>query len=155
MQDTCGVTNPTGVHRHLDDLVFDLRRLPWIAIVQQEGATSTALLSAPVPLLALTGLAMANNIRTVAVGTVQDLENHDATRSRWGCSAAATFIKNSTSTPMRHLPYRIGTRLILLSRRATAADSPYQFAMLVDRHGPLGRQHAPPQGGDDRLDHGR
>src|SRR5712664_1190184 len=104
MQDTCGVTNPTGVHRHLDDLVFDLRRLPWIAIVQQEGATSTALLSAPVPLLALTGLAMANNIRTLAVGTVQDLENHDATRSRWGCSAAETFIKNSTSTPVRHLP---------------------------------------------------
>jgi hypothetical protein len=104
MQDTCGVTNPSGVHRHLDDLVFDFRRLPWIAIVQQEGATSTALLSAPVPLLTLTGLAMANNISTLAVGTVQDLENHDATRSRWGCSAAETFIKNSTSTPVRHLP---------------------------------------------------
>ena len=104
MQDTGGVTNSTGVHRHLDDLVFDLRRLPWIAIVQQEGATSTAVLAAPIPLRALTGVAMANNIRTLAVGTVQDVENHDATRSRWGCSAAETFIKNSTSTPVRHLP---------------------------------------------------
>jgi hypothetical protein len=83
--------------------VFDRRRLPWIALVQQEGATSTALLAAPVPLLALTGWAMANNIHTLAVGTVQDLEHHDATRSRWGCSAAETFIKNSTSTPVRHL----------------------------------------------------
>src|SRR5262252_749060 len=47
---------------------------------------------------------MANNIRTLAVGTVQDLENHDATRSRWGCSAAKTPIENSISTPLRHLP---------------------------------------------------
>jgi|RhiMetdeSRZDD1v2_1073273.scaffolds.fasta_scaffold179032_5 hypothetical protein len=52
-------------------------------------------------------------------------------------------------------PASVGTLLILLSRRATAAESPYQCAMLVNRHGPLGRQHAPPQGGDDGLDHGR
>jgi hypothetical protein len=68
VQDTCGVANPTGVHRHLDDLVFDRRRLPWIAIVQQEGTTSTALLSAAVPLLPLAGLAMADNIRALTVG---------------------------------------------------------------------------------------
>src|SRR5262249_1235161 len=62
-----------------------------------------AWLAAPVPLLALTGQAMADNIRPVAVGTVQDLENHDATQSRWGGSAAKTLIENSTSTPVRHL----------------------------------------------------
>ena len=42
-------------------------------------------------------------------------------------------------------PASLGPLLILLSRRATAAESPYQFAMLVNRHGPLGRQHAPPR----------
>src|SRR5438093_12467672 len=107
MQATCGVTNPTGVHRPLDDLVFALRRLPWIAIVQQEGATSTTLLAAPVPLLALSGLAMADNSRTLAVRTVQDLENHDVTRSCWRGSAAETLTENSISTPVRHLrsPY--------------------------------------------------
>ena len=88
MQDTCGVTNPTGVHRPLDDLVFDLRRFPWIAIVQQEGTAGTTLLSAAVPLLALTSRTMADNIRTLAVRTVQDLENHDTSHMCWGGSAA-------------------------------------------------------------------
>jgi hypothetical protein len=37
-----------------------------------------------VPLLALPGLAMADDVGPAIVRTVQDLENHDATRSRWG-----------------------------------------------------------------------
>jgi len=110
----CGITHATRIESPLDNLLFDRRRLAWIALVQQEGATSTASLAAPVPLLALPGLAMADNIRTVAMGTVQDLENHDVTRSRWGCSAAETLIENSTSTPVRHLrrmtfvPWQLG-----------------------------------------------
>ena len=55
-----------------------------VTIVQEESATGTALLAAAVSLLPLTGVAMADNICAVTVGTVQDLENHDATRSRWG-----------------------------------------------------------------------
>ena len=42
------------------------------------------LLSTAVPLLALTGLAMADNIRALTVGTVQDLDDHDTTQSHWG-----------------------------------------------------------------------
>ena len=42
------------------------------------------LLSTAVPLLALTGRAMAVDVGPLTVGTVEDLENHDATRSRWG-----------------------------------------------------------------------
>ena len=113
----CGITHATRIESPLDNLLFDRRRLAWIALVQQEGATSTASLAAPVPLLALPGLAMADNIRTVAMGTVQDLENHDVTRSRWGCSAAETLIENSTSTPVRHLPKGLGKR-----RRRVAVD---------------------------------
>src|SRR5712692_8943939 len=104
MQDTCGVANATGIHRHLDDLLFDLRRLAWIAIVQQEGATSTASLAAAVPLLALPGLAMADDVGPLTVGTVQDLDDHDATRSHWGYSVSETLIESSTSTSLRHLP---------------------------------------------------
>ena len=66
---------------------FTVRRLPSVGIVQEEGATRTALLAAAVPLLALTGLAMANNIRALTVGTVQNLDDHDATQSRWGYSS--------------------------------------------------------------------
>ena len=90
--------------REIERLLFDRRRLPRRAIVQQERATGTALLVAAVPLLALLGLAMANNIRTVTVGTVQNLEDHDATRSRRGYLASETLTERSTSTPVRHLP---------------------------------------------------
>ena len=31
LQHACGVTNPTRIHRHLDDLLLDLRRLTGIA----------------------------------------------------------------------------------------------------------------------------
>ena len=84
MQDTGGITNATGIHGHGDDLLFDLRRLPWVAIVQEKGTTGTGLLAAAVPLLPLLSLAMTDNIGSLAVGTMQDLENHDHTRSCWG-----------------------------------------------------------------------
>src|SRR6266851_4909994 len=81
VQDARRVANPTGIHRHVDDLLFDFRRLPRVAILQQERTPRTAFFSAPVPLLALPGLAMAHNVGPVTVRTVQDLENHEATRS--------------------------------------------------------------------------
>src|SRR5262249_15805890 len=104
VQHPCGITNPTGIHRHLDNLLFDRRRLPRVAIVQEERATRTAVLAAPVPLLALPGVAMADDVGPVTVRTVQDLENHDTTRSRWGYSVTETRREHSTSTPVRHLP---------------------------------------------------
>jgi len=54
--------------------------------------------------LALSGLAMANDVGPVTVRTVQDRENHEATRSRWGQSIAEILVESSTSTPVRHLP---------------------------------------------------
>src|SRR5215471_19906763 len=36
-------------------------------------------------------------------GAVQDLENHEATRLRWGYSTSETLTEHSTSTPVRHL----------------------------------------------------
>lgn len=46
---------------------------------------------------------------------------------------------------LRARPRQLGPLLILLRRRATAAESPYPFAILVNRHGPLSRQHASPR----------
>jgi hypothetical protein len=77
-----GITHPTGMQGHLDDLLFDLKRLIPITLVQQKGAPGTAVFAAPVPLLALPGLPLADDIGPVTVRTVQDLENHEATRSR-------------------------------------------------------------------------
>ena len=81
MQDACSVSNAAGVHGHIDNLLLDLGRLTGVGILQPEGATRTPLLAAAVALLALLGLAMADDVGPLTVRTVQDLENHDATRS--------------------------------------------------------------------------
>jgi hypothetical protein len=52
-----------------------------VGLVQQEDTTRTALLAAAVPLLALSRLAMADNISALTVEPVQDLDDHDATQS--------------------------------------------------------------------------
>lgn len=132
MQDTCGVTHPAGVHRHLDDLLFDRRRLTWIAIVQQESTTSTAVLAAPVPLLALPGVAMADDVDPVAVRTVQDLENPDATRSRWG----SRFQRHSASIAHQHLCDIFAVRMsvpLLHPAASSSGDAPYTATLLVLR----------------------
>jgi hypothetical protein len=83
MQDTSRVANATGIHRHLDDLLLDRRRLPGIAIVQKKCVSpSLSALSAPVALLALTGVAVSDDISALAMGTMQDLDDHDVTRWR-------------------------------------------------------------------------
>ncbi len=84
MQHPCGVTNATRIQGHLDDLLFDCRRLPRVTLLEQERTPRTAFFAAPVPLLALSSLAMAHDVSPVTVRTVQDLEHHEATRSRWG-----------------------------------------------------------------------
>jgi hypothetical protein len=79
VQDTSGIANATGIQRHIDDLSLDLRGLTGVCIVQQKGAAGTVVLSAAIPLLALPGLAMPDDIGALTVGTVQDLHAHDAT----------------------------------------------------------------------------
>jgi hypothetical protein len=51
-----------------------------MTIVQEEGTPSTAVLAAAVPLLALPGPAIADEVGAVTGGTGQDLEHPDATR---------------------------------------------------------------------------
>ena len=70
------VSNTASVHSHIDDLLLHLRRSTGIGILQQEGATRTALLAAALALLALTSLPMSNNIDVLTVGAVQHLDDH-------------------------------------------------------------------------------
>jgi hypothetical protein len=49
-------------------------------------------------LLALPGLAMADNIRALTVGTVQKLDDHDATCMCWGFSASIRSQRKQINT---------------------------------------------------------
>ena len=82
MQHTRRSPNATRIAGHVDALALALRRWPRGARVQEESATGTALRAAAGALLALPSLAMADNIRAVTVRTGEDLENHEAIRSR-------------------------------------------------------------------------
>src|ERR687892_747396 len=42
---------------------------------------------------------MSDDIGALTVGTVQDLHDHDATRSCWGCFCSHTPIEDSRATP--------------------------------------------------------
>ena len=81
MQNAGSITNATGIHRHLDNLLFDLRRLACIAIVQQKGApASLSAFAAAIALLTLTGVTVSDDIGALAMGAVQYLKNHKITR---------------------------------------------------------------------------
>src|SRR5215468_3183065 len=105
MQHARRIANATGVHRHIDDLLLDLRRLTGVAIHQQEGpSTPLAARPAPIALLAFRGQTMLDNIGPLAIGAVQHLHNHRCSLSHgWFCSAQ-TLIQDSRSTALKHLP---------------------------------------------------
>ena len=84
MQHARRIANATGVHRHVDDLLFDLGGVTGVAVIQEESASVAYRLLATVALLALAGLTMADDIGPLAVGAVQDLHDHAITRLGWG-----------------------------------------------------------------------
>jgi hypothetical protein len=71
------IANTTAIERHLDNPVFDVRRLAGVGIVEQEGASVAGFLPAAVALLAFRTLAVADNIDSITVGTVEHQGNHD------------------------------------------------------------------------------
>ncbi len=83
MQHACSITNATGIHGHIDDLLFDLRRLTGVAILQQKG-TSTPFEARPAPIALLTFRrhTMLDNINPLAIGAVQHLDDHRFPYSR-------------------------------------------------------------------------
>jgi hypothetical protein len=77
VQHTGRIANATAIERHLNNLVFDLRRLTGVGIVEQEGAALAGLLPAAVALLAFRTLAVSDDIDSITMWTVEYQGNHD------------------------------------------------------------------------------
>jgi len=70
LQPSGRVANPTGLHGHVDALLLALWRLPGIAGVQQQrAAASLSALAAALTWLALTSVAVSDDVGALAVGT--------------------------------------------------------------------------------------
>ena len=77
MQQPCGIPDATRVHRHIHDLLLDLRRLTGVGIRQEERSPAPQeTLPAPVALFAFRRRAMSHNICALAVGAMEDLRDH-------------------------------------------------------------------------------
>ena len=74
------IANAAGVHRHVDDLLFDPSEVPRVSIIQQKSASLACVFLAAIALLPLASRAMADDIGTLAVRAMQDLHDHDVTR---------------------------------------------------------------------------
>jgi hypothetical protein len=77
VQHACGIANATGVHRHIDDLLLDRRRLTGVGILQEKGpSTPLKARPAPIALFAFRRQSMSHDIGPVTVWTMQHLSNH-------------------------------------------------------------------------------
>jgi hypothetical protein len=107
------IANAARIHRHINDLLFDLRGETGVGICQEKGpSTPSTARTAPIALLAFRGCAMAHNIRVLAVRAMEYVRYHCGSLSyRWFCSAQ-TLVKDSISTDLKHLPLTDGARSI-------------------------------------------
>ena len=80
MQHARRSTHAAGVQRQVDDLVLDRGGVTGVRVIQQEGAPLACGFLAAVAVLPLARLAMADDIRPLTVGAMQDLHAHDGTR---------------------------------------------------------------------------
>jgi hypothetical protein len=77
VQHARGIANATGIHRHIDDLLLDRRRLTGVGVLQQQGpSTPLKAGTAPIALLAFRRQSMLHNIGPLAIGAVQHLDDH-------------------------------------------------------------------------------
>jgi hypothetical protein len=68
-----GITNPAGIQGHIHDVPLDVGRLTGVGVLQEKRAPTLRTRPAPKALLAFRHRAMAQNIRPLAVGTMQHL----------------------------------------------------------------------------------
>jgi hypothetical protein len=81
------IANTARVHRHIDDLLLDVRRLTSVGILQEKCAPTIRARTAPIALLAFRRGAMPDDIGPVAIGTVQYLGDHRSPHSDWCVSS--------------------------------------------------------------------
>jgi len=104
MQHARRIANATGVHRHIDDLLLDLRRLTGVALHQQKGpSTPREAHTAPIALLAFRRQTMLDNIGPLAIRAVQHLRHHRCSFSHGWFSSAQTSTQDNRSTALKHL----------------------------------------------------
>src|SRR6266702_5553542 len=131
MQHARGITNATGVHGHIDDLLLHLRRLTGVGIVQQKGPpTPLKARTAPIALLAFRRQTMSHDISPVTVWTMQHLGNHGPPTKLVALVLNRGYQINSFETPPAR-PYckawpravAVGARCmsIIVATRATSA----------------------------------
>jgi hypothetical protein len=111
MQHARRIANATGVHRHIDDLLLDLRRLTGVALHQQKGpSTPREAHTAPIALLAFRRQTMLDNIGPLAIRAVQHLRHHRCSFSHGWFSSAQTSTQDNRSTALKHLPVNLPSR---------------------------------------------
>ena len=74
------IANAAGVHRHVDDLLFDPGGVTGVRVMQQKSAPFACVFLAAIALLTLARRAMSDDIGPLAVWAMQDLHDHDVTR---------------------------------------------------------------------------
>ena len=74
------VANAAGVHRHVEDLLFDPGGVTGVRVLQQKSAPFAGVFLAAITLLTLARRAMTEDIGTLAARAMQDLHDHDVTR---------------------------------------------------------------------------
>ena len=84
MQHARGIANATGVHRPVADLWLDRGGVTSVTVLHQERAPVADRLLATRALLPVPGLPMADDSGPMAMGAMQDWQNHALTRVAWG-----------------------------------------------------------------------
>ena len=74
------IANAAGVHRHVDDLLFNPGCVTGVRVMQQESAPFACVSLAAIALLPLACRAMSDDIGPLAVWAMQGLHDHDVTR---------------------------------------------------------------------------
>ena len=106
MQHPRGIADAARIHRHIDNLLLNLRQETGIGICQEKRpSTPKATRTAPIALLAFRHRAMSHNIGALAVGAVEHWRDHRGSLSYgWFCFAQIP-VKDSRSTDLKHLPF--------------------------------------------------
>jgi hypothetical protein len=80
VQYPCGIANAARIHRHIDDLLFDLRGETGVGICQEKRpSTPSTARTAPIALLAFRRRAMSHNIRVLAIDLLYASPLHHVT----------------------------------------------------------------------------
>jgi hypothetical protein len=112
---------------HIDNLVFDVRRLAGVGIAEQEGAALAGLLPAAVALLALRTLAVSDNIDSITIGTVEHPGHHDSL-----IKVGGVILQQRISDPQFYNTFQMGCHRTFSSVGPTYGTQPVTMFICGD-----------------------